>query len=254
MLRHLSYCFAIWLLAGLSISASAATLQVAPVLITLKPGEQAAALYLSNTGHEPIQAQVRVAAWAQVNGIDTLTATTDVASSPAMTRIAPGNRQLVRVVMLNPQADNRQHSYRLLIDELPELEAAHAEENAVHFLLRYSIPVFIAGEKEAKRVPLTCAWDARRHVLSFANPGQEYARLSDIELISASGTQLADVRGLAGYVLAGSRIDIPVNYRGNTPPTTLNLHLNSHNDDCVLASGRPVSAPAVPSSASSHRG
>ncbi|MGX9741161.1 fimbrial biogenesis chaperone [Pseudocitrobacter corydidari] len=254
MLRHRLHCFTLWLLAGLSISASAATLQVAPVLITLKPGEQAAALYLSNTGHEPIQAQVRVAAWTQVNGKDTLTATTDVASSPAMTRIAPGNRQLVRVVMLNPQTDNRQHSYRLLIDELPDLQVAHADENAVHFLLRYSIPVFIAGEEGASRVPLTCAWDARRRVLSFANPGQQYARLSDIAILSASGTPIADIRGLAGYVLAGSRVDIPVNYRGNTPPTTLNLHLNSHNDDCVLSSGISVSAAAMSSSASSNRG
>jgi fimbrial chaperone protein len=254
MLRHLSHCFTLWLLAGLSISISAATLQVAPVLITLKPGEQAAALYLSNSGHEPIQAQVRVAAWTQVNGKDTLTATTDVVSSPAMTRIAPGSRQLVRVVMLNPQTDTRQHSYRLLIDELPDLQASHAEENAVHFLLRYSIPVFIAGEEGANRVPLTCAWDARRRVLSFANPGQQYARLSDIAIFSAAGTQIADIHGLAGYVLAGSRIDIPVNYRGNTPPTTLNLHLNSHNDDCVLSSGISASATAMPSTASSNRG
>lgn len=254
MLRLLLLCFMLWLLAGLSLNTNAATLQVAPVLITLKPGEQAAALYLSNSGHEPIQAQVRVASWTQVNGKDTLAATTDVASSPAMTRIAPGKRQLVRVVVLNPQMDTRQHSYRLLIDELPDLQASHGEEHAVHFLLRYSIPVFIAAKESVEPELLTCAWDARRRVLSFVNPGQEYARLSDIALFSASGTQLADIRGLAGYVLAGSRVDIPLNYRGNTPPTTLTLHLNSHNDDCVLSTGIAASAATMPYTAASHRG
>lgn len=252
MSRFLLHCLALGLLSVLPGRVHAASLQVAPVLISLKPGEQAAALYLSNNGDEPIQAQVRVASWTQINGKDTLTPTTDVASSPAMTRIAPGKRQLIRVVILNPQSNPQQHSYRLLIDELPDLQAAHEQENAVHFLLRYSIPVFIRDGKETNRIPLGCNWDARRRVLSFTNPGREYARLSDIALLSASGTRLANVQGLAGYVLAGSRIDIPVDYRGSAHPVMLNLHLNSHNDDCVLARGTKVSASVVPAAASSR--
>lgn len=254
-LRALTLRVALLLLGGSSATAYAATLQVAPVLVSLNKGEQAAAIYLSNTGQDAIQAQIRVAQWQQVDGKDTLTPATDVVSSPAMTRLGPGQKQLVRVVALTLPTDNQQHSYRLLIDELPDPQSAHHGDNAVHFLLRYSIPVFINGDAQASGASLTCAYDAHRHILQFTNSGQQYARLSEIALLSAAGATLANVHGLAGYALAGSHVDIPVSYHGSVTPASLTLHLNSHNHDCELISGSSASAASGrTSSAPSRRG
>ena len=150
MRRYLS-CFILWLmmLALLSRYALAATLQVAPVTLDLQSDQRAAAIYLTNSGKAAIHAQIRVYEWTQKNGKDVLVATGEVVSSPAMTSLAPGQQQLVRIIVMQPGIRAQEQSYRLVIDELPDATSRAANPTAVHFLLRYSIPVFIAGNQSA---------------------------------------------------------------------------------------------------------
>ena len=90
------------MLALLSRYALAATLQVAPVTLDLQSDQRAAAVYLTNSGKAAIHAQIRVYEWTQKNGKDVLVATGEVVSSPAMTSLAPGQQQLVRIIVMQP--------------------------------------------------------------------------------------------------------------------------------------------------------
>lgn len=121
MRRYLP-CFILWLmmLALLSRYALAATLQVAPVTLDLQSDQRAAAVYLTNSGKAAINAQIRVYEWTQKNGKDVLVSTGEVVTSPAMTSLAPGQQQLVRIIVMQPGIRAQEQSYRLVIDELPD--------------------------------------------------------------------------------------------------------------------------------------
>src|SRR5690606_27632881 len=92
-------------------------------------------------------AQVRVYRWTQVDGQDVLEATRDLAISPPMLEVASGGEQLVRVVRLGPAPAATEASYRVVVDELPvaAVDAADGGEG-LRFVLRYSIPVFVASQ------------------------------------------------------------------------------------------------------------
>ena len=224
MRRYLS-CFILWLmmLALLSRYALAATLQVAPVTLDLQSDQRAAAIYLTNSGKAAIHAQIRVYEWTQKNGKDVLVATGEVVSSPAMTSLAPGQQQLVRIIVMQPGIRAQEQSYRLVIDELPDATSRAANPTAVHFLLRYSIPVFNAGN---------------RHI-----------RLSHLEALTADGQVVGSIKGLAGYVLPGQTALLPLKHASRHALSTLRVYLNDdHHASQIplrpLASRAPVLATA----------
>ena len=60
-------------LAAAGTAAQAADLQVNPIMVEFATGEQSQAIWLTNTGTEPLKAQVRVSSWSQADGTDRLT-------------------------------------------------------------------------------------------------------------------------------------------------------------------------------------
>jgi len=92
-------CLVLLALAG---QASAASLQVAPTMLTLQANQNADGLWLSNSGRAPVQVQLRVFRWTQVDGEERLEPTRDLVISPPMQTLPPGQRQLVRLIRTNP--------------------------------------------------------------------------------------------------------------------------------------------------------
>lgn len=219
----------LWLLALMLLSryALAATLQVAPVTLDLDNDQRAAAVYLTNSGDTPIHAQIRVYDWAQENGQDRLTQTDAVVSSPAMTSLAPGQQQLVRIIVLQPGARSQEQSYRLVIDELP---ADVPHRNAVHFLLRYSVPVFIAGTQTSTSndSALRCVVAGAGATIQCHNTSDHHIRLSNVQALSADGQVVETLKGLAGYVLPGQMYALTLKKTPRHPLSALRAWLNEN--------------------------
>lgn len=75
-----------------------------PLNPTIAPGEQATAIWLENHGAEPVTLQIRALGWRQ-DGAENVTERQDeVVSSPPLAEVAPGKRQLVRLIRRKPQA------------------------------------------------------------------------------------------------------------------------------------------------------
>lgn len=174
-------------------------LQVAPTLVELAPGAPATRLTLSNPGDTPVAAQVRVFAWTQVGGEDRLGATGDLALSPAIALIAPGASQVVRVVRLGAPPDNRDASYRIVVDELPIANAA--PQAGVQLRLRFVVPVYVHAAK-ASQPALRCLLQAAD--LACINTGGQAAQLGATRLVDAAGHAVSLTPGLFGYVLPAS--------------------------------------------------
>ncbi len=190
------------LITTLGNTAFATSLQVSPTSITLTPARNADALWLSNTGTEPVHVQLRVFRWTQSGGTESLDATQEVIASPPMQTIAPGARQLVRLIRPDRSPIAAQASYRVLVDELPGGNA----RQGLQLVLRYSVPVFVqpgdAAPQPVLAAMVVAAADGAS-ALEVRNTGTGHAQLADLGLVQASGPDTVLLPGLVGYVLPG---------------------------------------------------
>jgi fimbrial chaperone protein len=196
----------------------AAGLQVAPILLELSAKQNADGIWLSNTGSVALAAQVRVYHWTQANGEDALDASHDLVVSPPIVKLAPGARQLVRVIRSGAPPESREDAFRILVDELPVDVGAASDADAakgLRFVLRYSVPVFLAPRDAAGKPKLSGRAEpsATGLVLDVKNDGATRAQLGNLSRIDAAGHRVEIASGLVGYVLAGSEMRWPLETR-----------------------------------------
>ena len=221
------------LLALASPTAQANRLQVSPTLIEIGAGRPAEAIWLTNPGQAPVPIQVRVFRWDQREGQDRLDPTGELIVSPSQVVIAPGQRQLIRILR-EGDAPAAELGYRILVDELAGLGQGEAQPNGLQFRLRYSIPVFVAprpGSSEAR--PLLAAslhHDAstRRATLEIDNRGDGRARLAEALLVAPGRRPVELSPGLLGYVLSGQSMRWPVEMpaTSGSKPLALKVRVN----------------------------
>ncbi|MCB8876871.1 molecular chaperone [Acidisoma silvae] len=182
-------------------------MQVSPVTLNLQPRQMADGIWLSNVADQSLYAQVRVYHWVQQNGQQQLIPSQGLIISPPLLQIAPGDRQLVRVIRLSgPPAGPGavEDAYRLAIDELPV--ASDGKNHGLRFVLHYSIPIFLEPAGIAAPAP-RLHWDLVRHnnqvLLQVSNDGTGHAQLSAVHFVSG-GHAGTVTDGLLGYVLPGA--------------------------------------------------
>ena len=186
-----------------ALTAQASSLQISPVMLELPPGQNASALTLRNPGKEPIYGQVRVFRWEQTPDDDRLDPSDELVASPPLIRIEPQGEQLVRLVRRDGAPVAAERSYRVLVDEVPNLDAAPG--NGVNIRLRYSVPVFVepAGPPVAPRLSWELRHDGARWQLRVSNAGGRRAQLAAVRVSGADGVAHEINPGLLGYVLPG---------------------------------------------------
>ena len=200
------------LLACLPSVAEASAVVIWPIDPTIRPGEQATALWLENKGDAPVTLQVRTFGWSQPNGDDQLDTQQAVVASPPIATVAPGARQLVRIIRRTP-GTTPESAYRLMIDELPPPPAEVSggpPQARLAVQMRYSIPLFayVAPAADA-RLDARISQGAQGRILSIRNTGTLHARLTDLRM-EAHGRAVTLRAGLAGYVLPGATLLIPL--------------------------------------------
>lgn len=196
---------------ALPAAAHASAIVVWPVDPVIRPGEQATALWLENKGDTPVTLQVRTFAWSQPKGEDQLDQQDAVVASPPIATVAPGARQLVRIIRRVPAAAS-EAAFRLMIDELPPPPAPTADGEAprarLAIQMRYSIPLFVyAAPASAAQLSAAITTAQGGRVVTIRNSGQTHARLTDLRVVSG-GRETVVKGGLAGYVLAGTSVSI----------------------------------------------
>lgn len=202
----------------------AAGLQVSPVSLTLTAAQQADGLWLANTGTDPMQVQVRVFSWSQAAPAgDQLTPSSALQVSPPMLSLAPGARQLLRVIRAGaPPAGPDEQAFRLIVDELPVEQPATAgtrpmppgkSAGGLSYVLRHSLPVFLLPAGAAPSAP-QLAWslgtEQGKAVLQVTNQGGTHAQISRVQFTPAGAQPVAVNPGLMGYVLPGAVMRWPL--------------------------------------------
>ena len=183
--------------------AIAGPLQVEPVLVEVATPGAASTITLRSDGSAPVDAQIRVFRWSQTNGEERLEPTDEVVASPPAVSLKGGSPHVVRIVRVKKAPIVREESYRLVVDQLPNL--AQQRSGTVNMILRHSIPVFF---KPQSTTSPSVAWSvglaAGKLALTARNTGERRLRISALEIRDSSSRTIAATRGLVGYVLGGS--------------------------------------------------
>lgn len=184
-------------------SPDAGLLQVSPVGVEVPSPGATATLTLRNGGTDPLNAQIRVYRWSQVDGEEKLEPTEDVVASPPIVTLSPNTDYTVRLVRVGKRPVAAGESYRLLVDELPEPKGQ--QSSAVTLVMRYSIPVFFYPRNVAAG---QLGWSIEkvrgRIYVTAVNNGDRHVRIAGLTLRDANGQTASFGKGLTGYVLGRS--------------------------------------------------
>ena len=203
------------------------SLRVAPVIVQLPAGQKTATLTVSNDGGSATTFQIRAYEWGQQDNKDPLTPTSEVLASPPVATIAPGDSQIVRLV-LRQLPQGREATYRILLDQIPPA----AEPGIVHMLLRLSIPIFAQpATRTLPHVQFHLEHAAGQLLLVGVNDGRRHDSFRDISLSTGDGLTLKPVAGTLPYILAGStRRWVIATQQGAPPLTNVTLRMTAQAD------------------------
>jgi fimbrial chaperone protein len=206
--------------------ARAASLEISPVLINLAPRQTSATIEVLNRGGESVAIQARAFVWSQTGDEDALTPTKDVIVSPPIFTIPEGSSQTIRLLLRNvgAGADGREHSYRLLLDEVP---APDSDNKQLVVALRLSIPIMAhtVAAVSTLKWRMEHARDGQI-VLKAINTGNAYALVSAMEVTLSDGSHPKTMPvGKNPYVLPGAERRWVV--EGRSPPGALRLNLTT---------------------------
>ena len=239
-----------------------------PIDPVIGPGQQATALWLENQGSEAATLQVRVFGWSQPQGEDAFSPQPSVLPSPPIATVAPGTRQLVRLIATRPAPPGGEQAFRVFVDELPAAATASpqapqspaspaspppgAAGASVNLQLRYAVPLFVYGAGAvppaarsrdgtggpeagalAPRLDWKLLFDKGQPTLLLRNTGTAHARVTAVEwrLPDNRPAQVLNP-GLLGYVMPGAAMRFPID---KTPPGGAALR--------ALLNGRPADIP-----------
>ena len=202
--------------------AGAGSLQVEPVLVDITAPGAASTVTVRNEDTTPINAQIRVFKWSIVNGKEQLSPTDDVVASPPSVTLTPKGQYVVRIVRMSKQPVVGEESYRLLVDQLPDL--SQQRNGAVNLMVRYSIPVFFgATNKKNPTVTWSVTPNGDKVTLTARNSGDRRMRISALTLRDAGGKSLSFGSGLAGYALGQSAVSWTVPRRDFTTSGSISV-------------------------------
>jgi len=224
------------LLTGLA--AEAQSLSVLPVNIFLPPGQKATTLTVTNQGTSQTTIQIRAFAWNQQGDDDQLTASDEVVVSPPLAMIAPGAKQVVRLILRNPP-QGREATYRILLDQIPP----PAEAGVVHVVLRLSIPIFALPMTRAlPHVQFHIEVHDGQICLVGINDGLRHEAIRDIELSTSDGRKLKEVPSSSPYILAGITRRWNITAQGPLPLPSETLRLTAQSVSGAIEQQVPVVA------------
>lgn len=183
----------------------AGQLQVEPILLEMTAPAAAGSITLRTDDQAGGTVQTRVMRWTIRDGKEVLEPTTDVVASPPIVQLTPKSEYTVRVVRVTKQPVVGEESYRVLIDQLPNVRAQKARQ--VNLLIRQIIPVFFRGEQVSPpRVAWSISMIGGRIVLNAVNSGGERLRIASLRLRDRAGHTISFGNGLIGYVLGNSSV------------------------------------------------
>ena len=181
----------------------ASTLSVLPISVeVLQPGTTGT-LTLRNREARPLNVQVRVFRWRQVDGEDKLEPTQDVVASPPIVSVNAGADYVVRLQRIASDSAVGEEAYRTVVDELPNPN--RQRNGSIAIVMRYLVPTyFLSPDASQPKIIWSLIHKGRTTLLNAVNSGDKRMQIIDLKLKTGNGRVVMVSKGLAGYVLGRS--------------------------------------------------
>lgn len=199
------FLLSITLLAG---QAPAAGVQITPTRVNLDGDQRVVALTLSNNSNRDFSFQTELSEWTQTEEGDHYEPTSDLLVTPPIFTVPAGELQILRIGLRRPPDRDRELSYRLFIQELPE--PTPEGFIGLKVVLRMSLPVFVAPPQASPDHDLSwqLGYDEEGQPrLEVRNRGNGHAQITNLALLLGD-RQIEP--GSMFYVLPDSRQDRPL--------------------------------------------
>jgi fimbrial chaperone protein len=122
-------------------------------------------------------------------------------------------QQIIRIALRRAVDPERELSYRLLLDEVPQPPSA--DFTGLQVALRLSLPVFVQPARRASAALVwNAAWQSDGHIrIKVRNEGSAHAQVLDFAVQAAGDALMSLHNSVARYVLPGSEaewlLDVP---------------------------------------------
>lgn len=183
---------------------TSASLNIAPLRFEFEGEERAATVRLTNGSERVLAVQTRLFAWSQEDGEDQYAPSSELAISPSIVSIPPGETQIVRLVRKSAPSEGEKR-FRLAIDQLPDPTLARNGEAEAR--LRFTLPVFLDRESAA---PANFAWRLTQDRVELRNAGGQTSRITGIEVKTVDGRVIPVERNTLRYIQGGAGITWPI--------------------------------------------
>ncbi|MGY6517239.1 MAG: fimbrial biogenesis chaperone [Lysobacteraceae bacterium] len=188
-------------------------IEVRPLVSTWPENQRSGVLTVVNPSDAPKTFQLVAYDWSQVDGQDVRVPTESLRFSPSVFTVEPDSRQVVRF-QHRPEDRALEHSYRLVLLELPEPDPNRI---GITIALELDFPWF--WRQDPRALPTGIHARVEGNELVVSNTGPITAQLSALDI--GPGLQ---VPGLVGYVLPGSTMRFPV--RGEASGSLIRMRIN----------------------------
>lgn len=182
-------------------AAHAGDLEIGPIRVQMIGPERTATLTIRNVDTTPVSIQIRTVDWTQPDGSDFYLPSSLLMVSPPLVTLAPGESQVIRLVIENLPDAPTERAFRLIVDELPP--TSNDLPTGVVTTLRILVPVFVTPSTESRS---SLRWEAKHEdgqlTVTAVNTGASRERLINLR-VATGGRPIGDA--LEGYVLSGGR-------------------------------------------------
>jgi len=187
--------------------ASAQAITVSPLRADLSAAQPVGVVTVRNDDPRfPTIVQVRPNGWQVVDDADRYEPTRELAVSPSIFKLEPGQTQVVRLSLRVPADRRAERLYRLFLQQVPDEAEQSRRAGNVRFLFNVGIPVVVAPSENRDAAPkVTWRIESRpggEYRLRASNEGTAHLKLTGVSLPADSG----EVRVVSGptYLLPGT--------------------------------------------------
>jgi len=206
MSNYFKHCLVISVLLLLPAVSVAGSFQVSPVRVTLSETSPTATINITNDSPgDDVVLQLRASSWAQQDGEDAFTPSTDLLVTPPIFTIKAGGSQTVRVGLRKVVAGSVQQTFRLFMTEVPPPPKEGFA--GLQVSLSISIPVFVAPKMPVTGLPV---WRAKMVgaslEVSATNPANSHVQIIEANLNDEQDKNQAALSLTPRYILANQTV------------------------------------------------
>lgn len=218
----------------------AGALTISPVSLQMGENQKAISMTIKNDAAAPARIQLRVFNWAQEKGNDVFRETNDIMISPPFVTLESNRSYNIRIFINENSPPIKELTYRIIIDEIPQVIDSRSAGDGIKISLRTSHPLFITPENVIANISWNMKHDDNGWYISARNDGIRHALLTDVYLTDLNSNKkiALKVNSVNGYILGhsyrdydihgesfapmvGHRYEIEANINGKTITNTL---------------------------------